>query len=187
MRDRILRLWRQGRSEGGYTLIELIVVMAILLTILTALTSLFVSGARAELDANERFQAQQEARIALDRMRREIHCASGIAAGTGAPVDTIVVTLPAGCPGTAGADATVTYSAVYVDANRYKLNRTKGLETIKVADYLTTASPFTWVAPSDASLGKLSVDFTVNVHPSEGWKKWRLVDNIVLRNTTRSS
>jgi len=25
----------------------------------------------------------------------------------------------------------------------------------------------------------------VNVYPNEGWKRWRLVDDIVLRNTLR--
>src|SRR5918999_776283 len=67
------------RGEEGYTLVELIAVMAILLTVLTALTALFASGAKAELDANRRFEAQQEARLAVDRMRREIHCASAVA------------------------------------------------------------------------------------------------------------
>ena len=33
--------------------------------------------------------------------------------------------------------------------------------------------------------GDLHVDFYVNVNPNEGWKTWRLVDDIVLRNTLR--
>ena len=47
-----------GRDAGGYTLIELLGVLAIFLTIVTALTTLFISGSKAELDANNRFQAQ---------------------------------------------------------------------------------------------------------------------------------
>ena len=63
-------------SERGYSLIELLTVMLILSTILGGLTQLFVSGSNAELDTNRRFQAQQSARVALDRMRRDIHCSS---------------------------------------------------------------------------------------------------------------
>ena len=48
-------------------------------------------AARTEVDQTKRFQAQQEARLALDALRREIHCASAVtshdrhAAGTARP------------------------------------------------------------------------------------------------------
>ena len=32
---------------------------------------------------------------------------------------------------------------------------------------------------------RFHVDLPVNVNPNEGWKQWRLVDDIVLRNTLR--
>ena len=64
--------------ERGYTLIELLQVTIILGVIMEAMTTLFVQASNAELDMNRRFQAQQEARVAVDRMRREIHCASGV-------------------------------------------------------------------------------------------------------------
>ncbi len=63
-------------SERGYSLIELLTVMLILSTILGGLTQLFVSGSNSELDMNRRFQAQQNARVAMDRLRRDIHCSS---------------------------------------------------------------------------------------------------------------
>ena len=72
------RLARLLRGRRGYTLIELLAVMTIFLTIVTALTALFVTGAKAELESNRRFQAQQNARIAFDQMRREIHCGSAL-------------------------------------------------------------------------------------------------------------
>jgi len=40
---------RRLRSERGYTLVELLVVLAIFTTVVTALVSLFTSGAKAEL------------------------------------------------------------------------------------------------------------------------------------------
>ena len=95
-----------GRQESGYSLVELIAVMSIFLLILTGLTTLFASGARAEMDLNRRFEAQQNARLALDKLRRELHCSSGIKATNDTPLPTtpvtaIKVTLPSHCP-TAG-------------------------------------------------------------------------------------
>jgi prepilin-type N-terminal cleavage/methylation domain-containing protein len=183
-------LVRRLRRRDGYTLIELIVVLSIFLFIVTALTRLFTSGAKAELDMNRRFQAQQQARLALDRMRRELHCASAITPGTDADGDTYVasisVSLPSQCPSAKGVAITVTYDTASAGASRWKIRRTQNGVTIPIADYITTDDPFKYTAPSTTSRGLLHVDFPVNVYPNEGWKQWRLVDDIVLRNTLRS-
>jgi hypothetical protein len=180
---------RQG--EGGYSIVELLAVMAIFLFILTGLTTLFASGAKAELDANRRFEAQQNARIALDKMRRELHCSNGIT-GTNdlplpaTPVAAVKVLLPAHCPSAAGTAITVVYETALVSANRWELRRTKsGGPAIRVADYFTNDDVFTYLAQSAETRAKLHVDLPVNVNPNEGWKRWRLVDDIVLRNTLR--
>jgi prepilin-type N-terminal cleavage/methylation domain-containing protein len=179
------------RGEEGYTLVELIAVLAILLTVLTALTALFASGAKAELDANRRFEAQQEARMAVDRMRREIHCANAVAldAADSTIVDgqtvynAITATLPGHCPtAVGGAATTVVYETVAVAASRYELRR----QGERIADHITAAYPFSYVAPSESTLGRLTVDLPVNVNAADGWKSWRLTSDIVLRNTTRT-
>ena len=178
---RTARTLARLRAEAGYTLTELLAVMTILLTVLTALTALFVSGAKAELDANRRFQAQQAARVAVDRMRRELHCASGVTVVSAA---SIVVTLPGYCPSAAGGLPTaVTYAteAVPGEPNRYRLKRGTGV----LADHLMSGDVFSYVAPSPASLGRVHLDLRVNVNPSEGWKTWRLETDIALRNTVR--
>jgi len=178
---RMRYLLRLARSESGHTLVELLSVMIILGIVLTALTTLFVSGAKAELDTNKRFQAQTYARTAVDRLRREIHCASAISVGGGG--SSVVVTLPAHCPTSGGAIATITYDTVLVSANRYRLRRA----SVILADYLATNSTlFSYTAPSPSTLGQLHVDMSVNVNPNEGWKRWHLVTDIVLRNTLRS-
>src|SRR5882762_5756462 len=87
------------RGQAGYSMLELLMVTVILGTVIGALTTLFVQASNAEFDMNRRFQAQQAARVAIDKMRREIHCASAITP-TGA-TNSISVTLPAQCP-TAG-------------------------------------------------------------------------------------
>lgn len=173
------------RQEGGYTLIELVVVLAIFMTVVTALVSLFTSGAQAELDMNRRFEAQQSARLALDRMRRELHCSSGITASSGVAVSSVTVALPSQCPSANGSNISIVYDTSLVTANRYKLRRTVGASTVVIADYLTAGNVFTYTAPSASSRALLHVDFPVNINPIEGWKTWRLVDDIVLRNTLR--
>ena len=135
----------------------------------------------AELDTNKRFQAQTQARTAIDRLRREIHCASAISVGGGG--SSVVVTLPAHCPTSGGSIATITYDTVLVSASRYRLRRA----SVILADYLATNSTlFSYTAPSASTLGQLHVDMSVNVNPNEGWKRWHLVTDIVLRNTVRS-
>jgi prepilin-type N-terminal cleavage/methylation domain-containing protein len=185
-----LRLFRRLRSRDGYTLIELIVVLSIFLFIVTALTRLFTSGAKAELDMNRRFQAQQEARLALDRMRRGLHFASAIVAGADADGDgnvaSLTVSLPSQCPSAKGVAITVVYDTSSAGTNRWKVRRTQSGVTVPIADYITTDDPFKYTAPSPSSRGLLHVDFPVNVYPNEGWKQWRLVDDIVLRNTLRA-
>jgi prepilin-type N-terminal cleavage/methylation domain-containing protein len=181
---------RLGALEGGYTMIELLAVLAIFLTVVTALTTLFVSGSKAELDANNRFQAQQNARLALDRMRRELHCSSGITqtdgtALTATPVAAIRVALPSHCPSAGGATITVDYTVVANGSSRWELQRVKSGTAIPIADYLIEDEIFTYAAESAASRALLHVDMPVNVNPNEGWKTWRLVDDIVLRNTLR--
>jgi type II secretory pathway pseudopilin PulG len=183
------RVARRMRSRGGYTLIELVVVLSIFMIIVTALTTLFTSGAKAEMDLNRRFEAQQNARLALDRMRRELHCADSLTPGADPDSDgnvaSITVSLPSQCPSAKGVNLSVVYDTSLVSTNRWRVRRTASGVTVRIADYLTNDDVFRYTAPSSTSRGLLHVDFPVNVHPNEGWKQWRLVDDIVLRNTLR--
>jgi type II secretory pathway pseudopilin PulG len=170
-------------GEAGHTLPELITAMAILLVVLSGLTTMFHSGLRAEVRATKELDAQRNARAALDRMRRELHCASAISGTSGVAVATITVTLPAACPGT---DTSVTYATASVATSRYKLTRTAGAgSATTVADHLTSSTPFTYYVPASGTLGRLSVDIPVNLDPTDSRTLWRLQDDIVLRNTTR--
>jgi type II secretory pathway pseudopilin PulG len=183
------RVARRLRSRGGYTLPELIVVMALFMIVVTALVSLFTSGAKAEIDLNRSFEAQQNARLALDRIRRELHCASGITSGPDADGDgyiaTITVSLPSQCPSANGVNITVVYDTSQLSTGRWIVRRTVAGVTTQIADRITNDDIFRYTAPSASSRGVLHVDLPVNVHPNEGWKQWRLVDDIVLRNTLR--
>lgn len=178
---RIRGCLRRARQESqGYTLPELLIVLVILSTVLSAVTALFVSASRAEIEMNRQFQAQQEARVAVDRMRREIHCSSGITpAGSSA---SITVSLPFQCPSAGGSATTVTYDVVG-SGQRWQLRR----NTVVIADYVTEQNAFFYWAPvANTSRGKLRVTLPINLEPSNGAKEWRLVGDIVLRNTSRS-
>jgi prepilin-type N-terminal cleavage/methylation domain-containing protein len=173
------RLGRLLAGERGYTLIELLQVTVILSVVMAAITILFVNATNAEVDMSRRFQAQQNARVAVDRMRREIHCASQITPAGSAT--SISVTLPSQCPTAGGAPATVTYDTQLVAANRYRLRR----NSVQIADYVTTASVFSYTAPTQQKLGILRVDLPINLEPVDAQKTWRLASDIVLRNSTR--
>ncbi len=182
------RLRRLLACEGGYSMIEVLQVMVILGVIVGALTALFVQASNAELDMNRRFQAQQQARVAVDRMRREIHCSNGISpAGTSA---SIAVTVPSQCPtagGVPGGPAiTVTYRTVPVSSGRFRLERQVGAAPSSIlADYIRVGDVFTYAVPTATSLGKLTVDLPINIQPPGSGSNWELVADMVLRNTTR--
>lgn len=175
---RRLRRNRRRSRQGGYTMIEMLMVVSILGVVLGALTTLFVRALNAEYEANRRFQAQQTARLALDRMRREIHCASAITpTGTSG---SITVTLPGQCPTAGGSQTNVTYDTSG-SGQRWKLRR----NTVTLADYVTIQNVFDYTAPvAGSSLGKLRVTLPINTRPGQS-REWRLVGDIVLRNTTR--
>lgn len=173
------RLRRLLAETAGYTLIELLITVIILGTVIGALTVLFVQASNSEVDMNRRFQAQLTARQALDKMRREIHCASAITP-TGA-TNSISVTLPAQCPTAGGSQTTVTYDTAG-SGQRWQLRR----NSVNLADYVTIQSVFNYAAPvSGTSLGKLTLTLPINTTPSNSAKEWKIVGDIVLRNTTR--
>jgi prepilin-type N-terminal cleavage/methylation domain-containing protein len=72
---RLRRLRLRLRDDAGVTLIEMIVVVAILGIVLGGVTTVFISGSRAELSVNNRFQAQEASRLALAALRRDMHVA----------------------------------------------------------------------------------------------------------------
>jgi prepilin-type N-terminal cleavage/methylation domain-containing protein len=190
---------RRARCERGYTLVEMLTVLVIMSIVIGSLTTVFVSATNSESDMNNRFQAQLTARLALDKMRREVHCASVVGAATPSftSASSITITLPSYCVTGSGS---ITWCTRSVSTNRYALYRVAGTTCtggVKWADYLapTSSAPtcsgalciFAYTAQSTSSLAKLHVDFPVNVRPSKTVDLYELQDDIVLRNSSRSS
>ena len=81
-------------DSRGVTLIEVLVVLLILGVILGGMTTLFVSASTSQVDQSNRYQAQHNARLALDNLRREIRCASSVTINS---PSSVTVTLPGRC------------------------------------------------------------------------------------------
>jgi len=156
--DRLRRICLRARGEGGFTLAELLVAMAILVVIITSLTSVLVTASRNQLDANNRFQAQEQARAGLDQLRRELHCASAVTQTNGSPLaagtayNAISATLSSACPSTGGAALFATWctsasTLVTGDFALYRVTSTSTRPTcastgkVKWADYLQPTTP----------------------------------------------
>jgi prepilin-type N-terminal cleavage/methylation domain-containing protein len=178
------------RRESGYSIIEMLVVLSIMGIVMTGLTTVFVSGSKAETDMNRRYQAQQDARLALDTIRKDIHCsASGTLTTVGGAPTTYKLTLT---PPT-GMCSSVSWCTVSVTGpiTRFALYRQSGATCgsaggTRVADYLTQANAFpTYTPQSVASLASLAVDFQVSLKGSN-IGNYKLQDTIFLRNSTRT-
>lgn len=186
------RLLDRLRSERGFTLIETLASMSILMTVMGSLTGLLVSGTKAQLDMNNRFQAQTQARLGLDFLRREVHCASASTAAS--PASSVTLTVASTCP-TAAGQTSITWCTVAAAGGSYDLWRYSGSSCSgqgrRWATNLTMQSPFTYTAPSGSAaagtgqLAFLQVQLHVNLTPSKAEKTYRLEDRIVLRNSTR--
>lgn len=68
----VCRLFRQ---EGGFTLIELMVTMMLMLVVMFALYSIFDMSIRVFSFGNDKTEAVENARLGLERMERELRAA----------------------------------------------------------------------------------------------------------------
>lgn len=186
-------------AEDGYSLVELIVVMAILGVVLSGLTTVFVGGSTAEAQLNHRFQAQQEARAGLDRIRTDIHCASSAQA-------LAINTYPAlrlnvtSCNSATTYDYWCTISSSTTPA-RYQVWLTSSTvapttstctsadaSRVLVANNLVSSAAFTTDATPQNGLQTVAVDFKVSANGTDNTKDlYELTDSIVARNATRCS
>ena len=176
----------RARDQRGSLMVELITVMAMLGTVMGGITTLFVGATQAEIDMNRRFQAQFNARVGLERLRRDVHCASSITPSGAASA--VQLTLPVGCASGSGQFVWCTRN---LGTNRWGLYRQAGSALActgagaLVADYLTLANAFNFTPGGVGTLGKLRVELRVDIDPSATSRRYTLVDELVLRNDVR--
>ena len=194
---------RKLGGECGYTLVELLIVLLILLVVIGALADGFASASHTEVDQTHRATDQQSARQALDRMRKDIHCATSanvqqvINPGTGLPIDAWIIDLPipAGClvdlPPT---DTSVQWCTASVGGSTTHYALYRAFETAPgtscdaanaefQVDYVTKSSLWSLPACSGGHVKTVAVDLPVNrdivKNPS---RTYDLQDSIALRN-----
>ena len=192
-------------DERAVTLTEVLVVMAILVVILGGMTTLFVAAGHSQGDQTNRARAQQEIRLALDSLRREIHCAANID-GT-VPGSSIEITLGDYCPTYSAAQPSVLWcTKTLIAGERYVLLRYAfsgalpspfvcgdtiiGGSQVPRADSLIFANVFETYTPPDTppgsrNLGKLKVVLSGDLTPTDTNQRYTLEDEIALRNTSR--
>lgn len=171
------------RDQRGYTLTEMLTVLSIMLIVITTLAGVFVSGSNAEVDLANRFQAQSDARLALDGFRRETHNSCLASQSSTANVTLWSLDAAGSCT------SKNTWCAVAVGAG-YSLYRKAGTTCDATgrrwARHLTGNAVFTVVAPSSGKLPRVAVDITVDTKPADTLRRYRLQDQIALRNYLRS-
>ena len=160
--------------------------VSILGLVMASISVLLVNATNAEVEMNRRFQAQTQARLGFDKLRREVHCATSVAvSGSGT---TAVLTIPSTCPTSGGLTALTWCSRP--NGDRWELWRYEGGScsgTGRIHAYsLSESALFSYTAQNTSSLAFLSVRIPVNVKGSKAVKTYVLEDNIVLRNSTRT-
>jgi type II secretory pathway pseudopilin PulG len=202
--DRCLPL-RRAYEQAGYTLVETLVVMTLLIIVIAAIADGFASASKTQTDQTMLANDQEAARTSLDRLRRDIHCASAASVTAGVPTGGYTLNLtvnPGQCIAvTAGAGAGVTGSSgvqwctvpINGSTNRYAMYRTvtsacDAADAVFQVDYVT--QPKVWgdtivCGAYSSHLENVSIDLSVNrdidTRPD---RTYRLTDQIALRNDT---
>jgi prepilin-type N-terminal cleavage/methylation domain-containing protein len=183
---------RRLRGEGGYSLVEMVTVMAIMGIVFAGLTDIFTSAGKADTDMQNRFTAQLNTRLALDRLRRDIHCAYDVSPNSPNPWTAGQSTVTFKITACAGGDVTWCTAQMSGSTTRWSLYRQVGSTCsssagTKLADYLTTSTPFTGFShvAGCGCLAWVSVSLPVGVNRVTTTGIYKLTDTIYLRNSTR--
>ena len=179
------------------TLIELLTTMSILAFVLSGIIVMFVSGLHAEVNMNQRFQAQQNARLALTNLRNEIGSACSVsvpAANAGA-----LLQLGEGCTNGVSSSTVSWCAASSNDLAPFGLYRQVGTscasatgarraDSLKCAGTTTCPTPvFQRSTASSAQRPLVTVTFPVEANLTNDSGLYTLTDTIMARNAAVGS
>lgn len=190
----VARLRSRLAREEGQTLIELLTTMAMLSFVMTGVVAVFVSGLHAQTDLNQRFQAQQNARLALTGMRKDVRTAclapqvyssSGTLLGAG--VYGAKVVLGYGCSGGVASSNVTWCTGSSTGAAPYGLYRQTGTTCawntgVNKAGQLTTNNVFALASVSTGQRPELQVSFPVDANLATPSGLYTLTDLVMARN-----
>jgi type II secretory pathway pseudopilin PulG len=190
------------RREDGLTLVECLAVILLLSILLGPLVGSFVTVMSAEARQGNVVIAQENARLALQRMRKDIHCAHSVGAplvnssgGTTIVLNETNTSGTAECPGLLAVNSSsVQWCTVPVTgfANRYQLFREddpdtscNGSQSTFEVDYVTQANIWSTPTCTGGQYPTVAVNLGVDVASATTMEgSYTLADQIALRNAT---
>ena len=184
------------RSAAGYTLVETLIVLVLMLVVIGSIADAFSSASKTEVDQTHRADDQEAARLTLQRLRRDIHCASSAhvqktvyADGTTGFILNLSVDPDICIAVTTSTSNTVQWCTVQKDATgtRYGVYRTidgscSATDAVFQVDYVTIPQVWTMICPT-SGLQAVLVTMPVNRDPvRRASRTYELDDKIALRN-----
>jgi prepilin-type N-terminal cleavage/methylation domain-containing protein len=169
---------RLARDESGFTLIELVVVMTVLVLVMAGVSSLFLSGLHTSSTTSDILASQTQIHLSLDRLEYETRCASQatrVQSGAG-----VTLTLPSQCPHATG---TITWCVKSGSLVRYA-GSASDCATVTgqaLATSITSATPFTCIS-TVGDYPELQVALTARTQSSNDTVS--ATDKIAMRNTS---
>jgi prepilin-type N-terminal cleavage/methylation domain-containing protein len=183
-------------SPAGYTLIETLVVLTLLVIVIGSIADAFSSASKTEVDQTARATDQESARLTLQRLRRDIHCASAArvqettyADGTTGFILNLAVDPNICIAVTTSASNTVQWCTAQKDSTgrRFGVYRTisgncSAADAVFQVDYVTRADIWSMSCPP-TGLQAVATDMPVNRNPvTRADRTYELKDTIALRN-----
>jgi len=163
------------------TIPELLTAMAILAFVLSGVLVVFVGGLNATTEMNERFQAQQNARLALTSIRNDFRTACQVSVAVGNASATLTNCAPD------GTTSQITWCADSANGLKpFALYRQTGGSCaystgVRRATSLTTKAVFTQVCTVGAR-PQVAVSLPVDANTASSARIYTLADTITLRN-----
>ncbi len=168
-------MFRSARDESGFTLIEMVVVMTVLVLVMAGVSSLFLSGLHTSSTTNDLLASQTQIHLALDRLEFETRCASQatrISSGAG-----VTLTLPTQCPHATG---TITWCVTGGSLVRYAGSSACSGTGQTIATNISSATPFSCIS-TVGDYPELQVALTARTQSANDVVS--ATDKIAMRNT----
>jgi prepilin-type N-terminal cleavage/methylation domain-containing protein len=178
------RLLRRVRSERGFTLVELLVVVTILSFVMTGVISMYLSGVRTQANLTASFRAQTSLHVGMDRITKDVHMACS---QTAQSATSVTLSLPP-CDGT----NMITWctQGAGTSYGLYRISGSACTGGVKLAESLTGGSIFSYLAQNvtagSNALPRLHIDMTINANPATSATGYRVIDDLVFANGVRA-
>jgi prepilin-type N-terminal cleavage/methylation domain-containing protein len=173
-----------GRSDDGFTLVEMLVATTLALIIIGAAVQVFTASLRSEPRERSRAAKIQGARTAIDRITRELRQGSSVPVATSSQLSIVTYVNAATCGGTASTTSIpcrVTYTCTGTVCTRSVAspNGSGGGAAVQFASGLSSPNVFSY-SPSAANPSFVGV--TLAFPAGNGDDAVTLDDGVALRN-----